>query len=78
VLNLDEKMLYLHSTDTQKGRNRMKLDLFFYFCHRVLANLTPGALVSLRSLSTRPFGFAMLLASYVLYVCVLLHATLLS
>jgi hypothetical protein len=50
---------------------------FCYPCQRIRANLTPGALVSLRSLSTRPFGFAMLLASYVLYVCVLLHATLL-
>jgi hypothetical protein len=35
---------------------------FFYPCHRVLANLTPGPLVSVRSLSTRPFGIAMLLA----------------
>ena len=51
---------------------------FFYPCHRVLADLTPGALVSVRSLSTRPFGFAMLLDSYVLYVCMLLHTTLLS
>jgi hypothetical protein len=51
---------------------------FFYPRHRVLADLTLGALVSVRSLSTRPFGFAMLLASFVLYVCVLLHATLLS
>jgi hypothetical protein len=50
---------------------------FFYSCHRVLANLTPGALVSIRSF-TGPFGFAMLFASYVLYVCVILHATSLS
>ncbi len=51
---------------------------FFYPCHRVLADLTPGALVSVRSLSTRPFGFAMLLDSYVLFVCVLLRTTLLN
>jgi hypothetical protein len=57
----------------KEHRNSM---CFFYPCHRVLADLTPGALVSVRSLSTRPFCFAMPLASYVLYVCVLLHATL--
>jgi hypothetical protein len=51
---------------------------FFYPCQRVLANLTSSALFSGRSLSTRLFGFAMLLASCVLYVCVFLHATLLS
>ena len=44
----------------------------------ILLILTPDALVSVRSLSTRPFGFAMLLASYVLYTCMFLHATLLS
>jgi hypothetical protein len=43
---------------------------FFYPCHCVLTNLTPGALVSVRSLITRPFDFVMLLPSYVLYVCV--------
>jgi hypothetical protein len=29
---------------------------FFYPCHRALAAFTPGDLVSLRSLSTRPFA----------------------
>jgi hypothetical protein len=51
---------------------------FFYPCHRVLTDLTLGALVSVRSLSTCPFCVGMLLASYVFNVFVLFHATLLS